>query len=309
MLIKWLIGCKVSSRLLAFLCDMKNKISMIWHSVWSLRRIILGIYLFQFVLAAFVGIQTYEMMSSGFGTSMILDDVIKGFSYAALMDFKNVHGELIDQLFRMMRWIILLYLIVKSLISAGLISKIVSPERTFWDAGQMFFIQVFLIGIVSILMALTLSAIIWIPISSNAFSWLTGASDERIFIMIVGLAIFIWFMLLSVVYVWSTSAKFYVIGGGNAILVALRLAVVGLLDRWLRLIIPFFIIALCFVICYYLVGFLEINLGVDSLMKTILFMGIHMVFNVFKVALGVASLLLVYDVLRIDDVGAASHLK
>lgn len=111
---------------------------------WQYKPMIFFLYLLTFLLAAFVAYPLKSLLESTVGHSMMITDLVKGFDYTFLNDFKNAHGDgflpIIDQSIV----ILILYLLLFIFVTGGIFATFIQQPQTynrsiFWGQSAEFF--------------------------------------------------------------------------------------------------------------------------------------------------------------------------
>ncbi|CAA6799502.1 MAG: Unknown protein [uncultured Aureispira sp.] len=102
------------------------------------------LYLLTFLLAVFVAYPLKSLLESTVGHSMMISDLVKGFDYTFLNDFKNAHGDgflpIIDQSIAVLILYLLLFIFVTGGILATFIQQPPKYNRSvFWGQSAEFF--------------------------------------------------------------------------------------------------------------------------------------------------------------------------
>jgi hypothetical protein len=111
---------------------------------WKYKPMVFFLYLLTFLLAIFVAYPLKTLLESTVGHSMMISDLVKGFDYTFLNDFKNVHGDgflpIIDQSITVLVLYLLLFIFVTGGIIATFIQQAPKYNRSiFWGQSAEFF--------------------------------------------------------------------------------------------------------------------------------------------------------------------------
>ncbi|BDS10408.1 hypothetical protein [Aureispira anguillae] len=115
-----------------------------FKQTWQYKSIILFLYCLTLLLAVFVAYPFKSLLESTVGHSMMIADLVKGFDYTFLNDFKNAYGAglfpIIDQSIAVLG----LYLLLFIFVTGGIISTFLQrPTRynrsIFWGQSAAFF--------------------------------------------------------------------------------------------------------------------------------------------------------------------------
>lgn len=111
---------------------------------WQYKPMIFFLYLLTFLLAAFVAYPLKTLLESTVGHSTMISELVKGFDYTFLNDFKNAHGDgflpIIDQSIV----ILVLYLLLFVFITGGIFATFIQQPNKynrsiFWGQSAEFF--------------------------------------------------------------------------------------------------------------------------------------------------------------------------
>lgn len=114
------------------------------QATWKYKPMVFFLYLLTFLLAIFVAYPLKSLLESTVGHSMMISDLVKGFDYTFLNDFKNAHGDgflpIIDQSITVLVLYLLLFIFVTGGIIATFIQKPAKYNRSiFWGQSAEFF--------------------------------------------------------------------------------------------------------------------------------------------------------------------------
>jgi hypothetical protein len=131
---------------------------------WKVAGIV---YVIQLGLALTLGMQVYEVLESSIGRSLNLDRLLSGYDHTVITDFLKVHGSSITPLIGQLRWLLLVWLLFSVFLNGALLCGAVNPETPsigrFWLGGSSYFIPFLAIALLTLLVAASWTAIIWIP--------------------------------------------------------------------------------------------------------------------------------------------------
>jgi len=192
---------------------MKSLLSHIAHCI-TYWRIILLIFSFQFILSSTIGLQMNQILDSSIGHSLSLEKFKEGFNYTVFQDFMNAHGESMSALFGMMKWLVMIYLIFSTFITAGSIFSLSRDDdsiSTFFQGGVRYFSRFLLLDIIFLVFIL----ICW-GIGFATIGYLFGIApyrfdNELVFLRWTLLIAIVLFFLTSALTIWKISAKFHFI--------------------------------------------------------------------------------------------------
>ncbi|MFT4567306.1 MAG: hypothetical protein ACI9FN_002272 [Saprospiraceae bacterium] len=232
-------------------------------------KIISIVYCFQLLLALTLGLQVYQVIEASMGQSMSLGRMITKFDYTILQDLFNVHGASLSPLIGKLRWYILLYMIFSGFINAGIWNALIDDDRkkdwtSFWLGGAKYFGKFIGVGIAMTILFAIWSALIWAPYLGSFLSMMeTWLNDSHIIWMGL-LLFFLWIHGVAFLFVWGAYSRVSIVtestGVWNAITKNFKFA----LRRFFRLLLSLWLFALILFLLYFVVVFLESNIGISS---------------------------------------------
>jgi len=222
------------------------------------------------LLALTIGFQVFQVIDASIGSSLSLGTMITEFNYSILQDLFNVHGASLSPLIGKLRWYILLYLVFSAFISAGIWHALTNSTAKedwsmFWTGGSAYFGKFLLIGIGFLLLFIIWSALIWGPYFISFFNMMeTWLNDSHI--IWLGLFLFlIWIHGVAFFFVWSSYLRAALVneeavGVWRLVYRTHKLA----WRRYFRILPSLWLFALIIFLLYFVVIFLESNIGITS---------------------------------------------
>lgn len=115
---------------------------------WRYKAMFILLYLMTFILAFFVAYPLKQLLESTVGHSMMLNDLVKGFDYTFLNDFKNAYGAGFYPIINQSLAVLGLYMLLFIFFTGGIISIFLrQPDRysrsIFWGQSAHFFARFF----------------------------------------------------------------------------------------------------------------------------------------------------------------------
>lgn len=128
--------------------DILKAIKKGFQLTWQYKSMILLLYLFTFLLAALVAYPFKTLLENTVGHSMMVDDLIKGFNYTFLNDFKNAYGASLLPILNQSIIVVLLFLLLFIFWTGGIISTYIQAPPTydrsiFWGQSANYFWRIF----------------------------------------------------------------------------------------------------------------------------------------------------------------------
>ena len=181
-----------------------------WEAVKQQWRAGLLIYVIQLLLSLTLGVQVFHVLEASIGDSLSMDILSKGFSRTVFEDFFNNHGASVSPLVGMARWIIIVYLLISILLHGGLLSNIIHQKRSISDlfkAGARYYFPFFIIVMTGLLLLVLITGFVWIPTFALIGNPLEGKVSEPVFALVIAIAIFIYFVLVLHIMLWSLNSR------------------------------------------------------------------------------------------------------
>ena len=174
-------------------------------------KVILFIFVFQLLLASTVGLQMMKVLDESIGNSLSLDKLQNGFDYTVFTDFMNVHGGSFVVLYGQMRWMVLIYMIIASLISTGLIYCLIHrlvKVSDFMNGGVAHFMKLFFVDLLFSILILGIVGVSFALIGMLFGMAPTSFDTELVFLrwtLFIGLVAI---LLIIILTLWRLKTKF-----------------------------------------------------------------------------------------------------
>lgn len=198
----------------------------------GLWKIVVAIYIFQFLLAATVGLQMNQVIDASIGNSLSIKELEKGYDYTVISDFITNHGGSFTPLLGQMRWMTLIYLVFASFISAGLLFVLTKKSDDYLDffkGGARYFGR-FLV--LDVLFALVIALIVGVAFSFIGYLFgiaPTTFDTELPFLRLAGITILLAVLFTTFLIVWKVFIKIHHIESEELVL---RSVVHGFKSFW-----------------------------------------------------------------------------
>jgi hypothetical protein len=114
------------------------------QQTWQYQPMVLFLYLLTFLLAVFVAYPLKSLLESTVGHSMMISDLIKGFDYTFLNDFKNAYGAGFLPIINQSITVLVLYLLLFIFVTGGILATFIQQppkynRSIFWGQSAEFF--------------------------------------------------------------------------------------------------------------------------------------------------------------------------
>jgi len=128
-----------------------------FRSTWQYLRIVGLLYVLVFLVAALVAYPFQQLLQSTVGHSLMVGDLLKGFDYTFLNDFKNAYGEgflpIINQSIVAIGVFLLLFIFLTGGLVATLLHRPAPYDKgLFWGQSAHFFWRIFRLSLYFILL-------------------------------------------------------------------------------------------------------------------------------------------------------------
>jgi hypothetical protein len=174
-------------------------------------RIVAIVYFFQFCIAITLGMQVYHVMESSIGNSLEINKLLTNYDHTVITDFFKVHGASITPLIGQLRWLLLVWLIFSVFIDAGLIYCAVHPEqargRIFFQSAATCFFSFLKIAAIFLLFTLAWTVVTLLPVLGFFQRSVEVFPTEVYSVWMIFVALFVWFIGLVVLFIWSVNSR------------------------------------------------------------------------------------------------------
>lgn len=118
------------------------------QQTWQYKPMVLFLYLLTFLLAVFVAYPLKSLLESTVGHSMMISDLIKGFDYTFLNDFKNAYGAGFSPIINQSITVLVLYLLLFIFVTGGILATFIQQapkynRSIFWGQSAEYFWRTF----------------------------------------------------------------------------------------------------------------------------------------------------------------------
>ncbi len=168
-------------------------------------RIVLLLYVSNFLIAAILAWGLHSILASTLGDSMSLERLVKDFDATVYSDFMFKDGSRIYALLSQLTWLILFYSLINTLLGGGTIAALKNEEgqfslRVFFENCGMYFfrfLRLFLIfGAILALSSFTLIAIFGV-----IYSMLTSNAVSEVLPFALAIILFLFFLFVVMIIV------------------------------------------------------------------------------------------------------------
>ena len=225
-----------------------------------LWKIVLAIYFFQFVLAATVGLQMMQVIDASIGNSLSIRDLMKGYDYTVITDFLNHHGGSFTPLIGQMRWMVGMYLVFASFISAGVMYVLTMKSEDYLDffkGGAKYFGRFFILDSV---FTLIIVAILGLGFSLVGYLFSIAPTTFDTEIPFLQWTLFVLFCALMIIIVLigaKTFIKIHYLSSDDSIIKSIKEGIGSVLTNVWRIIIYsmiFFLVSILLIYVNHQVG-------------------------------------------------------
>lgn len=248
------------------------------------------VYFFQGCLALTLGMQVYSVLQSSIGNSLEINKLLSQFNHTVFTDFLKIHGASITPLIGQLRWLIPAWLVFSVFINAGLMYGVAfrgaweqKSVRIFWEGGSRYFFPFLKISLVFLLLALTLTVLLWFPMALFLEPSLEYFSAEKYTVWLVLGLLSVYLIGLGIIFVWSVLSRLVKIQTGNRVIRSVRIGLQIFGENKLRLLIlllAFLAIQTGLVLLYWL---LEAGIGMTTPLGILVLFGVQQAFVFFRI--------------------------
>lgn len=253
-------------------------------------RIAAIVYFFQGCLALTLGMQVHSVLQSSIGNSLEINKLLAQFDHTVFTDFLKIHGASITPLIGQLRWLVPVWLVFSVFINAGLMYGVAfrgareqKSVRIFWEGGFRFFFPFLKFSLLFLLLALTLTILLWFPMALFLEPSLQYFSAEKYTVWLVLGLLAVYLMGLALIFVWSVLSRLVKIQTGNRIIRSARIGLQILGENKLRLLVlllAFLAIQIGLMLLYWL---LEAGIGMTTHLGILVLFAIQQVFVFFRI--------------------------
>ena len=217
------------------------------------RRLVSIVYFIQLILAATVGLQTFQVINASIGDSVSIRGLQIGNAHMVINDLLNVHGSSLSPLMGQVRWMIICYLIIAVFVHAGVWTSLIHREKqhAFWVGGATYFFRCLVISVLHLMIFVLWSGILWMPYLGRIQYWMEYLPSETP-ILWIGLAVFtVWMIGVIFLFVSSTSSKIFLIRDEKSVWLSIKKAFVVSARKVLAF-FPFFLLVAGVLFLFYM---------------------------------------------------------
>ena len=250
-------------------------------------------YLIMTMIALTIGFQVYQVIEASIGTSVNLDEIVRGFDYTIWCDFLNIHGASLSPLFGQLRWHILIFLIMSIFMHGGILSNIRLDHvrwTKFWSGGARNFYPFTVIGIFYSIVMLLWTIVIWAPFFINLFTLIERFDRESPIIWMLCVLAIIWIVGLGFVYASSLHSRLRYLDNDTKIWTSIQFGMGYSFRRFWKILIILALFFFSLLLVYLMNHSLEIGLTISTPWLIFLFLVIQQMFILAKIFLRVASM-------------------
>lgn len=180
---------------------------------WRYQRVIVFIYLLTLVLATTVAYPLQQLLTSTVGHSLLVNDLVQGFNYTFLNDFKNAYGGGFTPILNQSILVLALSYLLFSFFTGGYLALFTTqPDRyessLFWSNCAQFFGRIFRLSLCFLLLqgGLLFGFLSIFYQMTSGFS-LFELECEQIIIENFYLLSPIYFIIASILFLWQDISK------------------------------------------------------------------------------------------------------
>ena len=188
-----------------------------WHIAWKYKRLVVLLYTVILFTAAVIVLPLNSLLQNKAGHSLMLEELVYGFNYTFLNDFKNAYGAGFAPLMQQSLLSIIIFYLCFIFLTAGAINIIQQYPRKydsslFWSGGGRYFWQMLRIFIYFLVVQLLLLALFgWIYMAINKGLSLAQLEDDRMIIGTLRWLAPIYLLLAVILLCWQDLVRLLVI--------------------------------------------------------------------------------------------------
>ena len=169
-------------------------------------KIVLLVYLLQFMLAIPLAMQVWHVLEASIGNSLEINKLLLSYDHTVISDFLKVHGGSITPLIGQLRWVLLVWALASVFINAGILATLVKKTPTwlaFWTEGATYFFRFAKIAVIFLLLLLIWTGATLLPYLSKIQISLEAMASEKTVLGYLLALVIGWFV--GVIYLYSAS--------------------------------------------------------------------------------------------------------
>jgi hypothetical protein len=136
----------------------------------SNKKMLITLYLFNFIFALIITVPLYSFLSSVLGKSLLANDLIEKFDVKVLVEFIPQHIDALRPFWSLLVLIIIAFFVLGSYLSGGIITRFKHAEQKqflaqfFQGCGAYFlrFLRLMLISLIFYIIVIIISLLIWL---------------------------------------------------------------------------------------------------------------------------------------------------
>lgn len=201
-----------------------QKIKQIAIATWRHWREISFVYFIQLLLGLVVGLTFCGAICSSLDTSMVLDQLAKGFDRTVIMDVINSNNNVLDSTKSVALIMAGIYLLVSVLLQAGWLANIKEKNysvKSLLTKGLKLYFPFLGIAVLSIILIVIYAVVVGISFTKIVGDPLVTFSSEKPYVIWIIFMIALFILWLIFVWSWSVSSRFQYIAG-NSFFTALK---------------------------------------------------------------------------------------
>lgn len=180
---------------------------------WRYKYVVTLLYLLTLLLATAVAYPLQQLLQSTVGHSMLVNDLIKGFDYTFLNDFKNAYGASFTPIFNQSLLVLGLSFLLFAFMTGGYLALFTTqPERydgqLFWSSAAQFFGRILRLSLFFVVLqgGLFFGFLYVFYTMTSGFS-LFELDCEHLILRNLYILSPIYFILASIIFLWQDISK------------------------------------------------------------------------------------------------------
>jgi len=172
------------------------------------------IFLIQLIFGLLVGFELDVILSKYLLHSKAGEVLNHGFDYTIAKDITTWFPYEVSNLNSKIFVSLLVYVIISVFLNAGILGCLSHKEnswKSFFKKGIKYFIPFFFIAILTLVLVLLVSALIWMPIGSKWTVIIEAIESDRLFFYLLCFCGFIYLLLISLILSWSINIRVSII--------------------------------------------------------------------------------------------------
>lgn len=268
---------------------MKELIVFGWKTGFRLWRVGVAIYLFQFFLVLFIGVQCYDVIKDGMSHSLSFNDLILHYDHTVITEFLKTQSQAISGIINQFKYLIIIWILIAVFIDGGQLFAVTQKDnitlKKVGNGALVYFIPFAKMALVFLVLAILWTSMLFIPMVVYLEAFLRYFSSEKYVVWQLILLFIIWILGLSFLFSWSVLSRMERMKNGSTVFLSIKNGWMQLMkNKWTAFILMILFIFLhLLLIGFYL--YLDATSGMISSLLVFIFFILQQCFVLIRIQL------------------------